>query len=139
LGAIGLAIKTQAITQTELIPAAPSQVFKALTDPQLHTAFTGAKATGEPKVGGQFTAWDNYISGKYLDLQEGKRILQEWRTSTWPEGYPPSILEFKFKQKGKNTEVTMVHSQVPSEQAEDYAKGWVTHYWKPLKAFFGKK
>lgn len=134
-----MAIKTTTITQTEFIPATPSEVFNALTDPEQHTAFTGAKATGEPKVGRRFTAWDDYISGKYLDLQEGKRILQEWQTAKWPAGYSPSILEFKFKQKGKGTELTMIHSKVPSEQAEDYGQGWITHYWKPMKAFFAKK
>jgi hypothetical protein len=32
----------------------------------------------------------------------------------------------------------MVHSNVPAEQADDYAQGWIDFYWKPLKEYFEK-
>lgn len=37
-----------------------------------NTAFTGSKATCDAGVGGEFTAWDGYISGKNLELEKGK-------------------------------------------------------------------
>jgi hypothetical protein len=39
------------------------------------------------------------------------------------------------KVKG-GTELRMVHSQVPTEQAEGYAKGWQEHYWVKLQDYF---
>lgn len=133
------AMKTKVIKQKVFIRAKPVEIYDAFLNAQKHSAFTGAKATCERKVGGKFTAWDGYISGRNLELQNGRRILQEWQTTEWPEGYPPSILEFTFKVKGEGTEVSMVHSKVPEMQAENYRQGWIDYYWTPLKEYFQKK
>lgn len=132
-------MKQKTITQKVLIPAEPEEVYDALIDAKKHSAFTGSKASCEPKVGGRFTAWDGYISGKNLKLERGRGIVQEWKTTEWPEDYPPSIVKFSFKEKEGGTELTMVHSKVPAEQAEEYRQGWIDYYWKPLKEYFMKK
>jgi activator of HSP90 ATPase len=62
--------------------------------------------------------------GKYLKLERGKRIIQEWKTTEWPD-YPPSIVEFSFMKRGDGTELTMVHSKVPAGQAESYKQGGI--------------
>ena len=131
--------ETKTIKQTELIPAKPVDVYEALMDAKRHTEFTGSKATSDPRVGGEFTAWDGYIFGKNLNLENGKRIVQEWKTTEWPADYPPSIVEFTFKQTKNSTKLTMVHQNVPAEQASSYQQGWIDFYWKPLKKYFKKK
>jgi activator of HSP90 ATPase len=127
------------IKQSVLIDASPVEVYEAFVDPKKHAAFTGQGATGTPKVGGKFTAGDGYISAKFLELKKGERVLQEWTTTEWPEGYPPSHLELRFKSKGKRTELTMIHSKVPAEQVEYYAGGWKEWYWEPMKKYFSKR
>jgi activator of HSP90 ATPase len=131
-------MKVSAIRQKTLIPATPDEVYEAFLDAKKHSAFTGSKATCDTKVGGRFSAWDGYISGKNLELEKGKRIVQEWMTTEWPEGYPPSRLELTFKKTPKGTEVSMVHSEAPAKQAADVEQGWVDFYWKPLKEYFSK-
>ena len=131
-------MKFGTIKQTVTIEATPLEVYEAYVDPKKHAAFTGQSATGAPKVGGKFTAGDGYITGKYLALEKGKRILHEWTTTEWPEGYPVSTLELTLKAKGKKTELTMVHSKVPEEQVDYYAEGWKEYYWKPLQKYFAK-
>jgi uncharacterized protein YndB with AHSA1/START domain len=128
--------KTVTIEQTEFIKAKPVDVFNAFTDPKKHSEFTGAEATGNPKVGNEFIAWDGYISGKYLKLEKGKKIVAEWITTEWPDGFGPSLLEITFAEKGDGTQVTLKHSEVPVEQAESYKQGWIDFYWKPLKKYF---
>ena len=128
--------KTTTITQKIVLSAQPEAVYNALLDPKKHSAFTGSKATGKPLVGARFSAWDGYISGRNLELEKGKRIVQEWVTTDWPEGYPPSRLEFTFKEVGGKTELTMVHSEVPTEQEEELKQGWIDFYWEPLKGYF---
>jgi uncharacterized protein YndB with AHSA1/START domain len=127
------------ITQTVTIPASPEEVYDAYTNPALHAEFTDSKATGNPKVGGKFTAWDGYIFGKYLELEQGKRVVQQWETTDWEEGYGPSKVELTFKAAGKGTELTMVHFDVPVEQKDELAGGWEEFYWKPLKEYFENK
>ena len=130
--------KTTSITQKKLLPTLPEEVYDALLNPKKHSKFTGSKATGKAKVGAKFTAWDGYILGRNLELEKGKRIVQEWITTDWPEQYLPSRLEFTFKEIEGKTEVTMVHSNIPTEQEEELKQGWIDFYWKPLKIYFEK-
>ncbi len=132
-------LKTGTITQKVTIPASPEEVYDAFMDPKKHAAFTGADATGKSEVGAEFTAWDGYITGKNLELERGKYIVQEWSTTEWPEGYPPSRLELTFVKVKDGTELTMVHSGVPAEQLEEYRQGWFDNYWDLLKEYFQKK
>jgi activator of HSP90 ATPase len=132
--------KTKTIKLKEFIPVDPEEVYDALLNEEKHTAFTGAKATCDRRVGGKFTAWDGYISGTNVRLENGRRIVQEWKTTEWPAGYKPSVLEFSFTPKSGGTEIRMIQKHVPAAQAENYSKGWVEHYWTPLKRYFhGKK
>lgn len=128
-------MKTAIIRQKTLIPAAPDEVYEAFMDAKKHSAFTGSKATCDPRVGGEFTAWDGYISGRNLELVKGKKIVQEWVTTDWPKSFPPSRLELTFKKAKVGTEISMIHSNVPAEQTDDLAEGWNEFYWKPLKEY----
>jgi activator of HSP90 ATPase len=131
--------KITTIKQKIILQASPNEVYHALLDPRKHSEFTGSKASGRAQVGAEFTAWDGYISGKNLELEKGKRIVQEWVTSEWPEGYPPSRLEFTFKKVDAKTELTMVQSDIPVEQKEELKQGWIDFYWEPLKKYFEKR
>ena len=131
-------MKVKTIKQEVIVPATPVEVYEAFMDAKKHSAFTGSRATCDPRVGGKFTAWDGYISGKNLELEKGKRIVQEWVTTDWPQNYPPSRLELNFKAVKEGTEISMIHSEVPAEQAEDTEQGWIDFYWEPLKEYFNK-
>jgi len=125
------------IEQTVEIPATPEEVYEGFTNPTIHEAMTGAEATGVAKVGAEFTAWDGYIKGTYLELEPGKRIVQEWSTSEWPDGAKPSRLELTFEPIGEgHTKLTMIHSHVPVEQKDMYESGWHESYWEPMTDYF---
>ena len=128
------------ITQKIIIPkVSPKEVYQAYVDPKKHSEFTNSEATGKPVVGGKFTAWDGYISGKFLELEEGKRVVQEWMSTDFPEGASPSRLELTFREVPKGTEIVMVHSSVPKDQEDETAEGWTEFYWEPMKQYFKKK
>jgi activator of HSP90 ATPase len=134
-----MAEKTRTITQREFIPGVtPGAVYDALLDGKKHSKLIGGKATGNATVGSEFTAWDGYITGTNLELDPGKRILQAWQTSEWPEGAEPSHVEWTFTGEDGGTHVTLVHSNVPAEQADSYRQGWIDYYWTPMKAYFAK-
>jgi uncharacterized protein YndB with AHSA1/START domain len=132
-------MKFATINQSVTVQAPPTKVYDAFMDSKKHGEFTGDKATIDPKVGGKFKVGGDYISGTNLELVRGKRIVQEWTTTEWPEGYPPSRLEITLTPKGSGTVLRMVHSNVPAEQRDYYADGWRTYYWDPLKEYFQKK
>jgi uncharacterized protein YndB with AHSA1/START domain len=126
------------IRQRVRFPATPLEVYAALVTARLVAAFTGASATGRARVGGRFTAWDGYITGVHRELVPGKRIVQDWSTTEWPDGAPASRLEIDLKGVASGTELRMVHEDVPAAQAEAYRQGWVDYYWTPLAAFFDR-
>jgi uncharacterized protein YndB with AHSA1/START domain len=135
-----LKLQLKTIKQTVVIPkATPQQVYDAYTDPKKHAEFTGSDASGEPVVGGKFTAWDGYIFGKFIELEAGKRVVQEWQTTDWVDGYGASKLELTFKAVSGGTELSMVHSDVPKEKADELSEGWIDFYWDPLKDYFSQK
>jgi activator of HSP90 ATPase len=132
-------MKTAVLKQTIVVPADPRKVYDAFVDSRIHSEFTGSKATGKPVVGAKFTAWNGYIFGKNLELVKGKKIVQEWQTTDWPEGYGPSRFELTLKKVKDGTEITMIHSDIPQEQKEELAEGWNEFYWRPLKEYFSRK
>ena len=134
-----MASRVRTITQKVVIPATPDQLYDAFINPRIHAAFTGSPATGSPRVGGTFTAWDGYISGVNRELVKGRRIVQDWQTTEWPEGAKPSRVEFSFASVKGGTEIRMVHSMVPAEQADAYRQGWIDYYWDPLEAYFSDR
>jgi uncharacterized protein YndB with AHSA1/START domain len=132
-------LKLKNIKQKVMIHGAtPEEVYDALMDSKKHEEFTCSPAQIDPKVGGAVNAWDGYITGKNIELEYGKRIVQEWQTTEWPEGYPPSRLELNLKKVEGGTEIDMVQSGVPAEQAQMYDEGWYESYWDPLNEYFDK-
>jgi uncharacterized protein YndB with AHSA1/START domain len=131
--------KVTSITQKVILPASPQEVYEAYTDPAKQSEFTGSKATGKPKVGGKYTAWDGYAYGKYLELEPGKRIVQEWITTDWEEGYGPSKLELTLKPAKEGTELVLIQSNVPVGRDQEFLDGWTEFYWDPLKVYLKKK
>jgi len=128
--------KTKRIRQVVYIPAKPMDVYEAIMDPEKHARFTEDVASGSREVGGIFNSYNGYITAKNIELIPGKKIVQEWITSEWPEGYQPSILHIELKEVEGETQLIMKHTLVPTIQADDYDKGWHEHYWDKLKKHF---
>jgi activator of HSP90 ATPase len=132
-------LKFGIIEQKVFFKASPNDVYDALLDPKKHAGFTDSPATTSAKKGANFTAWDGYISGKNLELVKGKKIIQEWKTTEWPDGYPASRLQLTLTTNRSGTQLEMMHSKVPAEHVSDYASGWKSSYWAPLKEYLAKR
>jgi uncharacterized protein YndB with AHSA1/START domain len=126
--------------QLEMIVAAePQRVFSAWMDGKEHAAFTGGgEALVEPWSGGRFIAWDGYIHGILLGVEEGHRIVQTWRTSEFPPEARDSRVVVEFEPARGGTRVVVRHTDVPLADARRYEKGWTEHYLKPLARYFAK-
>lgn len=131
-------MKTESITVSAVIPASPERIYKAWMSGKEHGAMTGSFATAVSKVGGKFTAWEGYISGKTLELEPGARIVQSWRSTDFAEDAPDSRLEVLLVPSKTGTRVTLKHSELPAGSSAEYRKGWIDFYFKPMKEYFGK-
>lgn len=111
-------------------------IYEAWLDSEEHSAFTGASASVEGRVGGEMTAWDGYISGVFEELEPFTRIVQTWRTTEFPEGSNDSRLEVQLAESEVGTIVTLMHSDIPEGQGEMYSEGWEEYYFRPMKTYF---
>lgn len=125
------------IRQTVMIEAAPLDVYGALMDSKTHSKFTGSAARISPQVGGRFETFDRYAEGTNLELVPGRKIVQAWRASDWPEGHY-STATFALTKAPGGTTLTFTQTGVPDEQEGAIRQGWIEFYWDPLRALFAK-
>ena len=125
-------------TLTAEFNTSTDKIYKAFLSTQGHTLMTGSPAKVDGKANGDFTAWDGYIWGTFLELEENKRITQAWRTSEFPEEAPDSRVEILLEETNGKTKLTLVHTNIPAGQEDSYKKGWEDFYFKPMREFFGE-
>ena len=125
-------------TLSTILPVGAEKIYKAWLSSDGHSAMTGSPAKVNARVGGKFTAWDGYISGKTLELEPTHRILQAWRTTEFPEDATDSMVEILLKETEGGTKITLKHSNMPEEQVDSYRQGWENFYFTPMKEYFGK-
>lgn len=120
-------------------------IYQAWTSTQGHTLMTGSPAKVDGRAKGEFTAWDGYIWGTFLELKANKRILQAWRTGEFPEDAEDSQVEVLLEEIASTdvhhlatTKVTLKHTRIPEAQADGYKQGWEDFYFKPMKEYFGE-
>ena len=113
-------------------------MYQAWITGTLHAEMTGAAATSEATKGGAFTAWNGYINGTHVALEPGKRIVQRWRTTDFPANAPDSTVEIRLSKAGNRARFTLLQSDIPDGQSDQYAEGWVSHYFDPMTAYFSK-
>lgn len=117
------------------IKATPEDIFTALTNPLTIEIWTGATAVMEPVAGSEFSLWDGEITGKNIEIEAGKMIVQEWYFED-EEGMPSehkSIVTIKLHNAGNSTDVELLHINIPDEAFDNIVDGWDRYYFKPLK------
>jgi len=112
-------------------------IYNAWLSTQGHTLMTGSPAKVNGHAKGDFTAWDGYIWGTFLDLEPNKRIVQLWRTGEFPDDAEDSRVEILLEETNGKTKLTLRHTHMPEDQIESYKTGWLDFYFKPMKEYFG--
>lgn len=115
----------------------PEEVYEALMDSRKHSGFTGAPASIRRNVGGRFSAYDGYIEGRNLLLIPGKKIVQMWRGSDWPDGHY-ALTSFVLTGTRKGTRLRFRQTGIPEDKVQSIKRGWIEFYWMPLKRYLEK-
>ncbi|KAK3200098.1 hypothetical protein Dsin_023513 [Dipteronia sinensis] len=93
--------------------------------------FTQSNAKISKEVGGEFSIFDGSVTGKNLELEDGKLIVQKWRFGSWPDGIDSTVrLTFDEPEPGV-TVVKLIHTDIPEEDrngnatvVENTERGW---------------
>jgi uncharacterized protein YndB with AHSA1/START domain len=146
----GLTHGSEAIHQELLFNASPQRVYGALTNGKSFDAITrlsdgdarllasGAKPTAiNAEVGGTFTLFGGYVTGRNLEMLPDERLVQAWRAGSWKAG-AFSIAAYSFVKEGAKTKLLFDHRGFPEGEGSSLAQGWHAHYWGPLTTFLSQ-
>jgi activator of HSP90 ATPase len=146
----GLAHNAEAIRQEVTLDASPQRVYQALTaakdfdmitrlsDGAALLAAAGAKPTAiSTEVGGSFTLFGGYITGRHIEMLPNERLVQAWRAGSWKSG-EFSIAAFNLTAEGGKTKLKFEHRGFPNGNGTSLANGWHSHYWEPLAKFLAQ-
>ena len=127
---------SQSLHMTLQLPVPPEEIYTAWIDSIGHRDITGGNAHIDPRQGGNFSAWDGYISGILLKLEPNKRIVQSWRTTDFHPLDPSSMVEILLEANENGTLLTLKQTELPKGQAEKYKQGWQEFYFVPMLGYF---
>jgi activator of HSP90 ATPase len=139
----GISRTAEAIHQEPVFKANPKRIYDALTDAkqfdkiiQLSGVMQAMHLPDKPaeisrEVGGTFTLFGGYVTGRHVEFVPNERIVQAWRAGSWPPGIY-SIARFELVEQGSGTKIVFDHTGFPKGDAEVLASGWKAHYWDPL-------
>jgi activator of HSP90 ATPase len=142
----GISHTADAIHQEPVFTANPKRVYDALTDAkqftrvvQLSGALQAMHLPDKPAeisrdVGGAFSLFGGFITGRHVELVPNVRVVQAWRPGDWPPGVY-SIVKFELVEQGSECKIVFDHAGFPKGTAEGLASGWKAHYWEPLAKF----
>ena len=116
-----------------VIPAPPEEVYRALTYAPTIQLWTGDKAEMSAEPGTEFSLWDGSISGRNIEFEEGRKIVQEWY---FGEQETPSVVTIILHPHKKGTSAELRHTNIPDEDFEDITEGWKDAYFGSLIEFY---
>lgn len=116
-----------------IIPADPEEVYIALTNPQTIQLWTGETAEMSTEPGSEFSLWEGSITGKNLEFEENKLLVQQWYFGEQEEA---SIVTIKLHPHKYGTSAELRHTNIPDEAYEDITDGWNETYFASLIDFY---
>jgi activator of HSP90 ATPase len=115
------------------IPALPEEVYAALTNEGTIQLWTGDKVEMSTVVGSEFSLWDGSITGKNLEFEDGKKIVQQWY---FGEEGEPSIVTLKLHHDKGSTSLEVRQTNIPDNDYEDIVEVWNNQYIASLTEFY---
>jgi uncharacterized protein YndB with AHSA1/START domain len=129
----------ESLTVSAVVSATADRVYASWLDRAEHRRMTdGGSVRVEARVGSDYQAWDSYVTGRILELEPGRRIVQSWRTTDFLSSHPDSRLELHLRDVPDGCEVMILHTEIPEGLAQRYEEGWRTHYLLPMARYFAK-
>ncbi len=116
-----------------ILNATPEEVFAALTNPATIQLWIGDPATMSTYPGSEFFLWEGNISGKNLEFEKDKKIVQQWYFGEQEE---PSIVTMKLFPERNKTSLELRHTNIPEEDFDNIVNGWNDIYFGSLIEFY---
>jgi activator of HSP90 ATPase len=114
------------------IRATAEEVYACLTNPLTIELWSGYPAKMLAEEDSEFEIWDGEITGKILELEPGKKVVQEWY---FGDQEPKSIVTFKLHPEKNHVSLELRHTNIPDDIYEEFSEGWETHYLGAIRSY----
>lgn len=140
---LGISRSNGAIHQDTVFKASPEGVYRVLTDARqfdrvvlLSGAIQAMKLKAAParisaELGGTFSLFGGYVTGRHIEMTPGVRLVQAWRAGSWA-AHIYSIVRFELAAEPQGTRLSFDQTGFPNDEALSLATGWRAHYWAPM-------
>jgi activator of HSP90 ATPase len=115
-----------------ILNADPKDVYNALTNKTMLEIWTGEAAEMEAVAGSNFSMWGGSISGRNVEFEENKKIVQKW----FFDDEENSIVTMKLHPHKKGTSLELLHTNIPDEAYENISEGWDEDFFGALNELF---
>ncbi len=116
-----------------ILPAGQEEIYNALTNKVMIEIWTGESAEMSEEPGSDFSLWDGSITGKNLEFEKDRKIVQQWYFEGQEE---PSVVTIKLHPHKKGTSVELKHTNIPDSAYENITEGWEHEYFAGLSQLF---
>ncbi|MCK5170860.1 MAG: SRPBCC domain-containing protein [Bacteroidales bacterium] len=116
-----------------IIPATPEEVYMSLTNPFTIELWSGYPAVMSDKPNTEFSLWEGDITGKNIEFELNKKIVQEWY---FGDQVQQSLVTIKLFENKKGTQIELIHTNIPDEDYDNIIEGWKEFYFGAIKTFF---
>lgn len=114
------------------IHAEPEDVYACLTNPFTIELWSDMPAKMETKAGTEFEIFEGDITGKILELEPNKKVVQQWYFGEQEE---PSIVTFKIHTDKGKVSLELRHTNIPDEAYNEITEGWKKYFLGRIKEF----
>ncbi len=114
------------------IHAEPEDVYACLTNPFTIELWSDMPAKMEAKEGTKFDMFEGDITGKILELEPNKKVVQQWYFGNQEE---PSIVTFKIHPDKGKVSLELHHTNIPDEAYDEITEGWKKYFLGRIKEF----
>ncbi|MBK3517013.1 SRPBCC domain-containing protein [Carboxylicivirga marina] len=115
------------------VNAEMEDAFAAFINPFTIELWSGYPAVMSKEANSEFSLWEGDITGRVLEVEDEKKIVQEWY---FGEQEASSIATIKFfPQSGGKVQIDLLHTNIPEEAYDDIVEGWNDYYLGAIKTF----
>ncbi len=114
------------------LPASPSDIYNALTNPVMIEIWTGEHAEMNTEPGSEFSLWDGSIVGRNIAFEKYKEIRQVWYFGEDIE----SEVTIRLHSQHEGTSIEVHQTNIPDDAYENIIEGWDEDYIGNLKELF---
>ena len=122
----------------------PSDLYECYMDPGRVQAYTRSQAVIVPREGEAFSLFNGSITGTQVEIVPNERIVQDWRSSSWPKGVHSRVVITLSSPSEGRTVLRLKQTGIPEE--DDYGnsntvdvtlQGWRQQIWGRVRQCFG--